>query len=291
MINPVFDVVNFHLTEKCNYRCSYCFAKFANESEMSIDGWKKAADTVHAYFKRNHIKDGRINLAGGEPLVLDYLNPLIEYIHNLGIKVSIITNGSLLSKILIDEWTGKVQTLGISVDSLKYNTNLIIGRASGLNTLDIPKLIDILQYAKNKGFKLKINTVISKLNVQEDIVELYKMIDFDRIKLLQMRINKNCNEHFRSLSINNTEFLDYCHKIQQEIGNVTIETDEDFESSYIIIDPFGNLIANQFNNHQKTGSIFKQSLEELIDQAKINQETFNKRYIKQGGALSNEHNT
>ncbi len=31
-----FDVINFHLTEKCNYRCTYCFAKFNNENELDF---------------------------------------------------------------------------------------------------------------------------------------------------------------------------------------------------------------------------------------------------------------
>ena len=285
MKNSFFDVVNFHLTEKCNYRCSYCFAKFDNENEMSIDGWKKAADIIQAYFKRNHIENGRINIAGGEPLIVNYLNPLIDYIHSLGIKISIITNGSLLSKKHIDLWAGKVQILGISIDSLNRETNLKIGRANGSNTLDTTNLIEILRYAKTNGFKLKVNTVISKLNTNEDIMDLYKAIDFDRIKLLQMRINKNCNEQSENLRIEKNEFLEYCQKIQQAMSNVTIEPDEDLDSSYVIIDPYGNLVANHKNVHAKTGSIFENKLEELIDQAKLSFDTFNKRYIKHGGVL------
>ena len=93
-----YNVINLHLTEICNYRCSYCFAKFNVQNELGIDAWKQVVDQIKNYFDLNAIKDGRINLAGGEPLLLNYLDKLIDYIHSSNIKVSIITNASLLSK-------------------------------------------------------------------------------------------------------------------------------------------------------------------------------------------------
>lgn len=278
-----FNVINFHLTEVCNYRCTYCFAKFKNDNELNFDGWKKAVDIVSNYYIRNDIKDGRINLAGGEPLVLPFLDNLIDYIHSKNIATSIITNGSFLTKERIDRWNNKIETLGVSIDSLNNETNLIIGRNSNGKTLDINKLIEVLNYAKEKNIKLKVNTVVSKLNIEENIMPLYEAVDFDRVKLLQVRIQGNCNESAKKHEITKEEFKDYVNKIIKRKENIVIEPEEDIESSYVIIDPHGNLISNENNYHQKTGSIFEETLEDLILKAGINYKTFMKRYVTDKG--------
>lgn len=278
MGNNKFNVINFHLTERCNYSCTYCFAKFNNDEELDLSGWMAAVDLVANYYKRNNIVDGRINLAGGEPLVLKYFDELIDYIYLKGIKVSIITNGSFLTIERINCWVNKVDTLGVSIDSLNSETNFIIGRNQGKSILDIDLLVEVLQYAKEKGIKLKVNTVVSKLNVNEDILPLYERVEFDRVKLLQVRIQDNCNEVAKTHEITNKEFEEYSKRIMSKNSDIIIEPESEIESSYIIIDPQGYLIANKGNDHQKDGSIFNETLEDLITKAEINYNSFNKRY-------------
>lgn len=278
-MNNAINVINFHLTEKCNFQCAYCFAKFNNLEELKIDEWVKVVDKVHEYFKTNSIVNGRINLAGGEPLLLNYLDGLIEYINSLNIKVSIITNASLLTKEKIQSWIGKVDTIGISIDSINRKTNLLIGRHCNGNIIDICNLLDVLNYAKENNIKIKINTVVSKFNLHEDMLDMYNQIEFDRIKLMQVRINNNCNESAINCKITANEFREYSnHAISST--EVIIESEDMMESSYVIIDPSGNLVSNK-NNLQKTvGSVLNTSLESLIDIAEINYDTFMKRYTK-----------
>jgi radical S-adenosyl methionine domain-containing protein 2 len=276
-MNNAVDVINFHLTEKCNYKCTYCFAKFNNEQELSLDEWIKTADIVDKYFKKNSIVNGRINLAGGEPLVVNYLDELIDYINSLDIKVSIITNASLLTKEKIRAWIGKVDTIGISIDSLNRETNLLIGRHCNGNTIEINNLLEILSIAKENNIKIKINTVVSKFNLHEDISSLYKQIRFDRIKLLQVRFNNDCNESAINYGISSNQFNEYSSQLNSYDG-IIIESEDVMECSYVIIDPKGNLISNKGNLHKKIGSVFGTNLEELIAIAEINYETFMKRY-------------
>ena len=276
-MNNAVDVINFHLTEKCNYKCTYCFAKFNNEQELTLDEWIKTVDIVDKYFKKNFIVNGRINLAGGEPLVVNYLDELIDYINSLDIKVSIITNASLLTKEKIIAWIGKVDTIGISIDSSNRETNLLIGRHCNGNTIEISNLLEMLSFAKENNIKIKINTVVSKFNLHEDISSLYKQIRFDRIKLLQVRFNNDCNESAINYGISSNEFNEYSSQLNSYDG-IIIESEDMMECSYVIIDPKGNLISNKGNLHKKIGSVFGTNLEELIAIAEINYETFMKRY-------------
>lgn len=277
MINNCFNVINLHLTEKCNYNCKYCFAKFNNENELNFSDWKKIVDIIFQYFKKNNIIDGRINLAGGEPLIVNYLDDLIDYIFSLGIKISIITNGSLLTKPRIDNWINKVDILGVSIDSINDKTNIQIGRSSNSKTIDLRNLTQVLNYASINHIRIKVNTVISKFNLFENLGLLYNSVNFNRIKILQVRVNQNCNESARKFEISKEEFKDYCENLDLNEAYV-IETNDDMDCSYVIIDPKGNLVTNKNNTQRKIGLVSNYNIEKLIKKAELNYPNFIKRY-------------
>jgi len=277
-MKKIFNVVNLHITEKCNYQCTYCYAVFKSENELELNEWKNVVDKVSDYFISHGVR-GRINLAGGEPTIVRFLDELINYIDSKDIDVSIITNASRLTKERIDSWTDKVSMIGISIDSLDRETNLIIGRKQGQHTLDYENLKGLLFYIKSKGMLLKVNTVISKLNVEEDITRLYNEVGFDRIKLLQVRIQENCNEASKPTEINSIEFDVYVSKVMNKThGTMIIETTDLIESSYVIIDPEGYLISNANKMYSRVGNILEETLEKLILKANLDINKFNERY-------------
>lgn len=78
----------------------------------------------------------KINLAGGEPFLSPHLRKMCELIRSMGFTVSIVSNGSLITKERIEELAGIISWLGLSVDSPEENDELIIGRnADGGNHL------------------------------------------------------------------------------------------------------------------------------------------------------------
>jgi radical S-adenosyl methionine domain-containing protein 2 len=169
--------------------------------------------------------------------------------------------------------------IGISIDSLDRNTNLAIGRNQGSHTLDYDQLEEILFYIKSKGIVLKVNSVISKLNLEEDITKLYNEIGFARIKLLQVRIQDNCNEMAKPTEIGSKEFDDYVAKIFNKThGSIIIESTDAIESSYVIIDPEGFLISNFNQTYTRIGNILHEPLQKLIDKARLDINKFNQRY-------------
>jgi len=113
--------------------------------------------------------------------------------------------------------------------------------------------------------------------MHEDLLELYNTVEFDRIKLLQVRINNNCNESAKEYEISETEYDQYCQKYKNK-PNMIFELENEMESSYIIIDSYGYLISNKDGFHEKTGRIFDHDLSELINKADIRYEKFIKRY-------------
>ena len=83
--------VNLHITEKCNYHCKYCFAKFGKHKDLDILQWKYIIDNL----KSSNIVD-KINFAGGEPIFYYEFPNLVDYAHKQRLSLSIISNGSTI---------------------------------------------------------------------------------------------------------------------------------------------------------------------------------------------------
>lgn len=272
-----FNVINFHVTEYCNYRCRFCFAQFMCKDEIKLDGAKRVVDNIFDYFTVNGITDGRINLAGGEPVLIKFFDELVDYINTKGIAVSIITNGSMLTPERVKRMRGKVSMLGLSIDSLDHETNLKIGRSCRGETLSPERVLEIVKAAKESGMRVKVNTVVSRLNADEDISALYDSGLIDRIKLLQMRVNKGVNDIAEAWLLNKKEFTDYCKRLEKY--NVVEENDDALDASYIIINPEGNLLTNKGNSHRVLGSLLETPLGELIE-GNFSYSAFSERYQK-----------
>lgn len=274
------NVINFHFTNCCNYRCVYCFAKSKNKSkQLSFEKCKNVVDKIKDYFTKNNIVDGRINLVGGEPLVSPFINELIDYCFDKKIKVSIVTNGSLLTKEFIERNKKKLCMIGISIDSLNEETNEKIGRCCKNKILNKEKLIQICKLIKDCGIKLKINTVVSKFNVHEEFVDFYNVIMPDKIKIFQMSIVKGVNENARQFQLSSMEYKKFCNRHKGD--NVFFETQEDMQNSYLMIDSFGNFVVNHKGEYRTYGSILTNDLSTLINNSNFDNRKFDKRY---GGA-------
>ena len=273
------NVFNFHLTNACNYHCSYCFGKFQTNETLTFEKACLVVDNIARYFRAKGIVDGRINLAGGEPLLYPYLDRLIEYIHSNGVKVSLVTNGSLLTKQRIDSWKGKVDCIGLSVDSAWEETNKAIGRCCKNDcVLKKETLVALVKSIKGNGIKLKINTVVSRLNINEDMRELYKALQADRLKFFQMQIVDGVNELARKNQISKEEFRAFCQKHQRYGKEVVFEESGTMENSYLMIDPKGRFLLNDGGIYKSYGDCLKEELLIIMKSVPFSNEKFGKRY-------------
>lgn len=270
--------INFHLTNACNFECKHCFGKFDGKEMLSLEKACSVVDNICRYFKQKGIKNGEINLAGGEPLLYPHLDELIDYIYACGIKVSIVTNGSLLTKEKVALWKDKVYCLGLSVDSFNYETNIKIGRCHCKKVLKLRDLISITQAIHRNGIKLKINTVVSKLNVNEDMREGFKRLKPDRLKFLQLTIVDGINDEVKSLKIGAKQFKNFCKKHQYLCKDAVSERSDDMENSYVMINPQGEVQLNDEGNYQIYGSCLEKEFVDIAKTLPIDNEKFDKRY-------------
>lgn len=258
------NVLNIHLTDKCNFCCKHCFVN-KEGYELDFATVALAVDKFKEYLVNNGISNGRINLAGGEPLLYKELYRLIDYINSKNIEISIISNGTFINESFLNKVKGKVKTIGLSIDAISENVNRQIGRCTKKGEfLDLSTLSLIPNY----GYNLKINVCVSKLNQYEDFEPLFSKVSIFRLKFLQM----HCKNHVNELT--KDEFMDFCNRYKH--FSPIIETSEKMSQSYLILDSNGMLSCN--NNHQSKVSIKEYSIEEALVKLNFNIRRFNERY-------------
>ena len=63
MLNVIPSSINYHITERCNYQCKFCFARFKrSRKELVLAEALKLIDDLALYGCE------KINFAGGKPL-------------------------------------------------------------------------------------------------------------------------------------------------------------------------------------------------------------------------------
>jgi len=269
----IIDTINIHFLDACNYICKHCFVEKENKS-LSYDQITKIVDKIDSFYKQERIINGRINLAGGEPLLSKDIDRIIDYIYDKGLRVSLITNGYYLTKQFIDRHAHQLYCIGISIDSLDENTNRIIGRCQrDGKTLDIDRLVEICKYIRESGISLKINTCVSKLNVNEDFNEFLSKVKPNRYKVLQM----TCDDCDIANVINRISNKEMSSFVSRHSKYATVkETSDDIKESYLIIDSIGNMSCD--NKHQSSYSVLNTEISDILLMLNINENKFERRY-------------
>ncbi|MBC3831579.1 radical SAM protein [Undibacterium amnicola] len=289
-------VINWHVTEACNYSCRYCYAHWNKSdirSEIIHDETRsqKLIEMLYGFFcaknKGNSLQNRlqwasvRLNVAGGEPLLYEQkVLRVIRVARDIGMNVSIITNGSRLTKPLIEAMAPDISLLGISLDSSNNQTNRGIGRIdkNGL-LLRAQSVEEILVKGRqiNPQIRLKVNTVVNSLNASEDMSCLIQTLQPERWKVLRMLPVLN-----NDLAVSDDEFNSFVDRHLALKNVMCIEDNSDMTESYIMVDPYGRFFQNK---QRRNGSgyfysepILSKGIEAAFSQLTFSTEKFIGRY-------------
>jgi MoaA/NifB/PqqE/SkfB family radical SAM enzyme len=135
---PFPEIISLTLTNACNLKCRMCgqwgltgYLKKERPQPrtLPLSAWKKVIDEVHKH------KGNVILIRGGEPFLYPDLIPLLGYIKNKGMFISIDTNGTLLEKFAGDLVRIGLDHLNISLDGTPAVHNRIRGRNDAYDLL------------------------------------------------------------------------------------------------------------------------------------------------------------
>lgn len=254
-------VINYHITEKCNYDCHYCYAKWAkpNELHRNWDEMKSVLTSLADYFlSPNPIQQQlgyqsvRLNFAGGEPLLLKQrFIEALDYAIHLGFDTSIISNGHLITDEFVTQHSHKLQMIGISYDACDLDAQQQIGRATTSGRVLSPeRLHSIFQQIKAASPKteLKINTVVNQFNTEEDFNVLMETLQPNKWKVLRVL------PVFDSIqTISDQQFDAFVERHHTVSHLMSVENNDSMTNSYLMISPDGAF----FQNGNGSGGYFK----------------------------------
>lgn len=242
-------VINWHVTEACNFRCRYCYAKWQQPdgSELIRDPRKteELFRVLYSGFADPTASiSPRLNFAGGEPLLQpSRVAVAMEKARELGFGVSLITNGSRLTVDVAERIAPHLSILGISIDATTSVANERIGRLDGRGAhLDLPGLIDRIALMRriNPAMTLKVNSVVNEENWQENLNPLISGLAPARWKVLRM-LPAVTDE----LAVSDAQFRAFV-KRHRALGDIMcVEDNDDMVQSYIMVDPHGRFFQNR----------------------------------------------
>lgn len=289
-------VLNWHITGKCNYHCQYCYAAWDGSThggELIHDQERTGLflKELHQFFRpenrKNYLADFmtwrkvRLNLAGGEPLLYAGKIPsIVAQARRLGFQVSLISNGSYLSDALLQQLGSQLAWLGISIDSANPETNEAIGRVDSRGQLlDLEKLMSSLAQVRRAvpGLRIKINTVVNRLNHSGNLGPLIQRLAPDRWKVLRMLPVTSPD-----LAVTDEQFAAFVTRHRALSRILRAEDNHDMRESYLMIDPCGRFFQNSQlgvgEGYVYSRSILEVGADAAFADIVFDHERFNTRY-------------
>lgn len=153
-----FQYLRLSITEKCNFRCTYCLPKgYQCRGATDFLSSEEIKNLAQAFVQ---LGTKKIRLSGGEPTLRSDILSVIADLKNLPQldTVALTTNGFRLPQLLPDLKLAGLDAINISLDSLNSNTfEFLTGSKLGatvLNSIDLA--------LKYNFQKIKINSVLLK---------------------------------------------------------------------------------------------------------------------------------
>ena len=271
MIKPVPDPVFIELTTRCNLSCAYCYAA---RSQKNCD-----LDTSLALKLITEIADMGtfgIVLSGGEPMLHPDITDIVSHAAQAGLAVGITTNGTLWSEVQLQQFSGKVSNLQISIDSSNSTTHDALRGQQGVFT----KATNLVSAASEKGIHTTVSCVITQQNFFDipALISLCINIGAKEFRILRMvPVGRGQEQTAQLISPKQvTRLKNILYNLGRENqGRLTVSWDSEFEpsrseyctagKSILAIRPDGNVVPCSFLPGTKyiLGSIKTNSLTEI----------------------------
>lgn len=117
------------LTNRCNLRCRHCYM-YAGErefKELPLEQWRQVLRDFR------ECRGTGVTFTGGEVTIFDGYEQLIMFAHEIGLSVTVLTNGILWTDELIDKLHGAIDEVQVSVDGYDPESYRRVRRYDGFD--------------------------------------------------------------------------------------------------------------------------------------------------------------
>nr|WP_257008276.1 GTP 3',8-cyclase MoaA [Bacillus sp. FJAT-45350] len=172
---PLRDL-RISVTDKCNFRCSYCMPAelFGSDypflQRKELLSFEEIERLTKIFVQSLGVR--KIRITGGEPLMRRNLPELIHMIHEIdGVEdIAMTTNASLLPQYAIQLREAGLKRVSISLDSLD---NELFKKINGRD-VSVETVLAGIDAASNAGLQVKINMVVKRGMNEKEVVPMAK---------------------------------------------------------------------------------------------------------------------
>lgn len=280
MTNPTLpQSVNFHLLQPCNMRCRFCYATFRD-----VTGRLDKTQGIALIRKLAAAGFQKITFAGGEPTLCSWLRDLVHTAKAEGMTTMLVTNGSRLPKA---DWVfgpdRPLDWVALSIDSASEETHISLGRAERGKAISRARYIRLAQRLRDAGIRLKVNTVVTRLTVDEDMSAFIRALAPERWKVLRvLPVGGQNDGKVEPLLVTTAQFAAFAARhahLADEGITILNEDHEDIIGGYAMIDPIGRFFDDTKGHHTYSKPILDVGV-----QAAFSEVTFSHaRFVRRGG--------
>ena len=275
--------INWHFWPWCNYGCKFCFARF--EDIPRADRLpKEVALTVPEMLAE--VGADKITFVGGEPTLCPYLGDLLAVSKDVGLTTCIVSNASGLTEEFLDKWGHLIDWVGLSIDASNDQIHAEIGRGmrgdlARSRSHHLELATDAWNRCRSRGIRMKLNTVVCKPNLDDNMTELVLKLRPERWKIFEVLPVEGQNDgDVDDLLLDEGEFQTWVDRhawIADEGIQFVPESNELMRGSYAMMDALGRFYSNMEGGHTYGPSILDVGVLQAWNENRFIEERFHER--------------
>lgn len=159
--------VALHITDKCSAKCPMCYH---GDKTVYLEGKLEVLKRIGDELKKYGVEE--INLVGGDPAEYSHIEELLEYYHNLGFRIPVLSNTHQYANSTVERITPYVTSLEGTFHDIKAKDHDRFNKSPGSYEM---MLANMLEYQRIKDESQLTGAV---LNVMEhNYMSFYAIIE------------------------------------------------------------------------------------------------------------------
>lgn len=224
LFHPESFTLQWHITERCNWRCQHCYQENYETPEMNLEQMEKFLVQFVVLVKKWNLPKNRVtmHLTGGEPFIRNDFLSFLEIVNKYSdsFRWTILSNGSLLTESIAH----KLKELGImnyqlSLEGMKKTNDEIRGHGS------YQKIIHAIKILAQAKIPIRISLTLSKQN--------YKEIRELALQLAPLGVSRLATRRITPFGLKDNQMQKFVlepqelRNVYQEIEKINIELKEE----------------------------------------------------------------